>query len=84
MRVGISLTSNYPDAKDPHQGVRWMIERAAAAHAPDSIPCLSPISTSRPHPYQKTPDTRAASRGMGRDAGRVPVPAPLVAPDAGG
>jgi alkanesulfonate monooxygenase SsuD/methylene tetrahydromethanopterin reductase-like flavin-dependent oxidoreductase (luciferase family) len=32
MRVGISLTSNYPDAKDPRQGARWMIERAAAAH----------------------------------------------------
>jgi alkanesulfonate monooxygenase SsuD/methylene tetrahydromethanopterin reductase-like flavin-dependent oxidoreductase (luciferase family) len=31
MRVGISLTSNYPDAKDPRQGARWMIERAAAA-----------------------------------------------------
>jgi alkanesulfonate monooxygenase SsuD/methylene tetrahydromethanopterin reductase-like flavin-dependent oxidoreductase (luciferase family) len=32
MRVGISLTSNHPDVKDPRQGVRWMIERAAAAH----------------------------------------------------
>src|SRR5215831_11308308 len=32
MRIGISLTSNYPDAKDPRQGARWMIERAAAAH----------------------------------------------------
>ncbi|MGH7045549.1 MAG: LLM class flavin-dependent oxidoreductase [Stellaceae bacterium] len=32
MRVGISLTSNHPDAKDPRQGVAWMIERAAAAH----------------------------------------------------
>jgi alkanesulfonate monooxygenase SsuD/methylene tetrahydromethanopterin reductase-like flavin-dependent oxidoreductase (luciferase family) len=32
MRVGISLTSNYPDATDPRQGARWMIERAAAAH----------------------------------------------------
>ena len=31
MRVGISLTSNYPDVKDPRQGARWMIERAAAA-----------------------------------------------------
>jgi alkanesulfonate monooxygenase SsuD/methylene tetrahydromethanopterin reductase-like flavin-dependent oxidoreductase (luciferase family) len=31
MKVGISLTSNYPDAKDPRQGARWMIERAAAA-----------------------------------------------------
>jgi len=33
MRVGISLTSNHPDAKDPRQGARWMIERAAAAHS---------------------------------------------------
>jgi alkanesulfonate monooxygenase SsuD/methylene tetrahydromethanopterin reductase-like flavin-dependent oxidoreductase (luciferase family) len=31
MRVGISLTSNHPDATDPRQGARWMIERAAAA-----------------------------------------------------
>jgi len=32
MRIGISLTSNHPDATDPRQGARWMIERAAAAH----------------------------------------------------
>jgi alkanesulfonate monooxygenase SsuD/methylene tetrahydromethanopterin reductase-like flavin-dependent oxidoreductase (luciferase family) len=32
MRIGISLTSNHPDAKDPRHGARWMIERAAAAH----------------------------------------------------
>jgi alkanesulfonate monooxygenase SsuD/methylene tetrahydromethanopterin reductase-like flavin-dependent oxidoreductase (luciferase family) len=31
MRVGISLTSNHPDVKDPRQGASWMIERAAAA-----------------------------------------------------
>lgn|SRR5579862_2403883 len=31
MRVGISLTSNHPDATGPRQGARWMIERAAAA-----------------------------------------------------
>src|SRR5437870_9602791 len=31
MRVGISLTSNYPEVSDPRQGARWMIERAAAA-----------------------------------------------------
>jgi alkanesulfonate monooxygenase SsuD/methylene tetrahydromethanopterin reductase-like flavin-dependent oxidoreductase (luciferase family) len=31
MKVGISLTSNYGDVKDPRQGARWMIERAAAA-----------------------------------------------------
>jgi alkanesulfonate monooxygenase SsuD/methylene tetrahydromethanopterin reductase-like flavin-dependent oxidoreductase (luciferase family) len=32
MKVGISLTSNHPDAQDPRQGARWMIERTAAAH----------------------------------------------------
>src|SRR5262249_44590007 len=32
MRVGISLTSNQPDVKDPRQGAHCMIERAAAAH----------------------------------------------------
>jgi alkanesulfonate monooxygenase SsuD/methylene tetrahydromethanopterin reductase-like flavin-dependent oxidoreductase (luciferase family) len=31
MRVGISLTSNHPNAKDPREGARWMIERTAAA-----------------------------------------------------
>ena len=31
MKIGISLTSNYPDVTDPRQGARWMIERAAAA-----------------------------------------------------
>jgi len=32
MKVGISLTRNHPDAKDPRQGAHWMIERTAAAH----------------------------------------------------
>jgi hypothetical protein len=27
MRIGVSLTSNHPDATDPRQGARWMIER---------------------------------------------------------
>jgi hypothetical protein len=31
MRVGISLTSNHPDATDPRQAACWMVERAAAA-----------------------------------------------------
>jgi alkanesulfonate monooxygenase SsuD/methylene tetrahydromethanopterin reductase-like flavin-dependent oxidoreductase (luciferase family) len=31
MNIGISLTSNHPDAKDPREGARWMTERAAAA-----------------------------------------------------
>src|SRR6266480_4239972 len=33
MRIGISFTSNHPDVKDPRQGARWMIERAAAARS---------------------------------------------------
>jgi alkanesulfonate monooxygenase SsuD/methylene tetrahydromethanopterin reductase-like flavin-dependent oxidoreductase (luciferase family) len=32
MRIGISLTSNHPDAKNLRDGARWMIERAAAAN----------------------------------------------------
>src|SRR5690349_10422221 len=31
MKVGISLTTNHPDTKDPRQAARWMVERAAAA-----------------------------------------------------
>jgi alkanesulfonate monooxygenase SsuD/methylene tetrahydromethanopterin reductase-like flavin-dependent oxidoreductase (luciferase family) len=31
MKIGISLTSNYPQTTDPREGARWMIERAAAA-----------------------------------------------------
>src|SRR4051812_45254072 len=31
MRIGISLTSNYPSITDPRLGARWMIEREAAA-----------------------------------------------------
>src|SRR5499425_2154856 len=31
MKVGISLTSNHPDVKNPRQGARRMIERTAAA-----------------------------------------------------
>src|SRR5436305_2497856 len=31
MKIGISLTSNYPDVNDPRRGAGWIIERAAAA-----------------------------------------------------
>src|SRR5690349_20540246 len=31
MKDGISLTTNYPEVKDPREGARWIIERAAAA-----------------------------------------------------
>ncbi len=56
MRVGISLTSNHPDATDPRQGVRWMIERAAAAHrvALDSLFVGDQHISPTPY-YQNTP-----------------------------
>jgi alkanesulfonate monooxygenase SsuD/methylene tetrahydromethanopterin reductase-like flavin-dependent oxidoreductase (luciferase family) len=56
MRVGISLTSNYPDVKDPRQGARWMIERAAAARraALDSLFIGDQHASPTPY-YQNTP-----------------------------
>src|SRR5580704_12848745 len=56
MRVGISLTSNHPDAKDPRQGARWMIERAAAAHNAglDSLFVGDQHVSATPY-YQNTP-----------------------------
>ncbi|HTD44608.1 MAG TPA: hypothetical protein VK687_10520 [Bryobacteraceae bacterium] len=85
MRVGISLTSNYPDVEDPRQGARWMIERAEAARRAglDSLFVGDQHVSATPY-YQNTPMPRAASRGVGQGPGRMPVPAPLVAPGAGG
>jgi alkanesulfonate monooxygenase SsuD/methylene tetrahydromethanopterin reductase-like flavin-dependent oxidoreductase (luciferase family) len=56
MRVGISLTSNFPDATDPRQGARWMVERAAAArHAGlDSLFVGDQHVSPTPY-YQNTP-----------------------------
>jgi hypothetical protein len=56
MRVGISLTSNYPDVEDPRQGARWMIERAAAAHRAglDSLFVGDQHVSATPY-YQNTP-----------------------------
>ena len=56
MKVGVSLTSNHPDAKDPRQGARWMIERAAAAHraALDSLFVGDQHVSPTPY-YQNTP-----------------------------
>jgi alkanesulfonate monooxygenase SsuD/methylene tetrahydromethanopterin reductase-like flavin-dependent oxidoreductase (luciferase family) len=56
MRVGISLTSNHPDIKDPRQGARWMIERAAAARraALDSLFVGDQHVSPTPY-YQNTP-----------------------------
>src|SRR5260370_3600343 len=56
MKVGISLTSNYPDVKDPRLGARWMIERAAAANraALDSLFVGDQHVSPTPY-YQNTP-----------------------------
>jgi alkanesulfonate monooxygenase SsuD/methylene tetrahydromethanopterin reductase-like flavin-dependent oxidoreductase (luciferase family) len=56
MRVGISLTSNHPDVKDPRQGALWMIERAAAARraALDSLFVGDQHVSPTPY-YQNTP-----------------------------
>lgn len=56
MKVGISLTSNHPDAKDARLGARWMIERAwAARHAAlDSLFVGDQHVSPTPY-YQNTP-----------------------------
>ncbi|MGC1886211.1 MAG: LLM class flavin-dependent oxidoreductase [Stellaceae bacterium] len=56
MKVGISLTSNHPDATDPRQAARWMIERAAAARraALDSLFVGDQHVSPTPY-YQNTP-----------------------------
>ena len=68
MRVGISLTSNHPDAKDPRQGACWMIERAAAARRAGLTRCLSAISTCRPRPIIKI---RRCSGGFSLSGARL-------------
>src|SRR5499425_2123814 len=56
MKVGISLTSNHPDVKNPRQGARWMIERTAAAHRAglDSLFIGDQHVSATPY-YQNTP-----------------------------
>ena len=56
MRVGISLASNLPDARNPREGARWMIERAAAARraALDSLFVGDQHVSPTPY-YQNTP-----------------------------
>jgi alkanesulfonate monooxygenase SsuD/methylene tetrahydromethanopterin reductase-like flavin-dependent oxidoreductase (luciferase family) len=56
MRVGISLTSNYPSVKDPRQGALRMIERAAASRraALDSLFVGDQHVSATPY-YQNTP-----------------------------
>jgi alkanesulfonate monooxygenase SsuD/methylene tetrahydromethanopterin reductase-like flavin-dependent oxidoreductase (luciferase family) len=73
MRVGISLTSNYPDVKDPRQGARWMIERAAAAHRAglDSLFVGDQHVSPTPY-YQNTPiRTPRYSGGCLRNGARL-------------
>ncbi len=56
MRVGISLTSNYPDATDPRHGARSMIERAAAARRAGLASLFVGDQHVSPTPYyQNTP-----------------------------
>src|SRR5215213_1705712 len=56
MRVGISLTSNYPNMTDPRQGARWMIERAAAARRAGLASLFIGDQHASPTPYyQNTP-----------------------------
>src|SRR5438045_6733693 len=56
MRVGIWLTTNYPDVKCPRQGARWFIDRAAAARraALDSLFIGDQHASPTPY-YQNTP-----------------------------
>ena len=56
MQIGISLTSNHPDANDARQGARWMIERAAAAHRAGLASLFIGDQHVSPSPYyQNTP-----------------------------
>ena len=56
MKIGISLTSNHPDAKDPRRGARWMIERAAAANRAGLASLFVGDQHVSPTPYyQNTP-----------------------------
>src|SRR4029453_6638575 len=56
MKVGISLTTNYPDTADPRQGARCIIERAAAARRAALDSRFSGDKHVPPTPYyQNTP-----------------------------
>jgi len=56
MRIGVSLTSNHPDVKDPREGARWMIERAAAARSSGLASLFIGDQHVSPTPYyQNTP-----------------------------
>ena len=56
MRVGISLTSNHPNAEDARQGTRWMIERTTAARRAGLASLFIGDQHVSPTPYyQNTP-----------------------------
>ena len=85
MRVGISLTSNHPDVKDPRHGARWMIERTAAARGAglDSLFIGDQHVSPTPY-YQNTPMLGRLLAEWGKGPGRLSIPAPVVAPGARG
>ena len=84
MRVGILLTSNHPNVKDPRQGALWMIERATAARraALDSLFVGDQHVSATPY-YQNTP-MLGRLFGVGQGPRRVPIPAPVMAPGSYG
>lgn len=56
MKIGISLTSNHPNATNPRDGARWMIERAAAANRAGLASLFIGDQHVSPTPYyQNTP-----------------------------
>ena len=56
MRIGISLTTNHPEAKDPRQGARWLVERTAAANRAGLASLFIGDQHASPTPYyQNTP-----------------------------
>ena len=56
MRIGISLTTNYPEVTNPRQGACWIVERAAAARRAglDSLFIGDQHASPTPY-YQNTP-----------------------------
>jgi len=81
MRVGISLTTNYPEGTDPRQGARWIIERAAAArHAGlDSRQMLDLLWSNLADNLPSTPAHRFVQGTVTTEPLRVPV-FPVVQP----
>ena len=56
MKIGISLTTNYPDVQDPRQGARWVVERTAAARRAGLASLFVGDQHASPTPYyQNTP-----------------------------